>query len=124
MNHVDTHLASRRPDPGRPAEATLLDAARQSIVVEFIAHLRNGSGLMVLLGRPGSGRSTILRQVASEAAAQQLPRGEPRRRERELERAVDVRGGNALHALQRPDPALRLLGLSCLRVVGIWSIIF
>lgn len=73
MNHVDTHLASRRPEPGRPAEATFLDAARQSIVVEFIAHLRNGSGLMVLLGQPGSGRSTILRQVAREAAAQQLP---------------------------------------------------
>lgn len=73
MNHVDPHLASRRSDPGRPAEATFLDAARQSIVVEFIAHLRNGSGLMVLLGQPGSGRSTILRQVANEAAAQQVP---------------------------------------------------
>ena len=41
----------------------------------------------------------------------ELPRGDADRRERELERAVDVRGGDALHPLQRLDPALRLLGL-------------
>lgn len=73
MNHVDRKSAPRRPNGGRRAEALILDAARQSIVVDFVAHLRSGSGLMALLGRPGSGRSTLLQRVASEAAAEQLP---------------------------------------------------
>ena len=38
-------------------------------------------------------------------------RGDRHRRERELERAVGVRGGDPLHALERLDPALRLLRL-------------
>jgi hypothetical protein len=42
----------------------------------------------------------------------QLPRGPRHRRERELERAVDVRRGDLLHPLEGLDPALRLLGLA------------
>ena len=41
----------------------------------------------------------------------ELLRGDGHRREREFERAVDVRRRDPLHPLQRLDPALRLLRL-------------
>ena len=41
----------------------------------------------------------------------ELPGARVDRSERKLERAVDVRGGDALHALERLDPALHLLRL-------------
>ena len=43
----------------------------------------------------------------------ELPSARVDRSERKLERAVDVRGGNPLHALERLDPALGLLRLGC-----------
>ena len=49
----------------------------------------------------------------------ELARGLRRRREAELERAVDVRGRDELHPLQRLDPALRLLGLRRLRAEAV-----
>ena len=55
-------------------------------------------------GRPVVAERRVLEQ-------HELARGARGRRERELERAVDVRRGNELHALERLDPALRLLGL-------------
>ncbi len=55
--------------------------------------------------------------VAERGALEQdeLARGGRGRRKRELERAVDVRCRNELHALDRPEAALRLLGFRGLR---------
>ena len=49
----------------------------------------------------------------------ELARGGCNRRERELERAVDVRRGDELHALERLDAALRLLRLGGLRAEAV-----
>ena len=49
----------------------------------------------------------------------ELPRGGRGRREGELERAVDVRRGDELHALERLDAALRLLRLGGLRAEAV-----
>ena len=49
----------------------------------------------------------------------QLARRRVDGRKRELERTVDVRGRDQFHALQRLDPALRLLGLRGLRAKAV-----
>jgi hypothetical protein len=51
--------------------------------------------------------------------AKELARGDVDRRKRELERAVDVRGGDPLHPLDRLDAALRLLRLRRLRAKAV-----